>query len=329
MATEQPKLDFESTRASGSCISAASQTILFCPNSAAVTPPRIPPIQGLLAFEAVARLRSVTLASEELSVTPSAISHRIRQLETHLALKLFARHDFSLSVNGVAYLVRVREALAALQQVPGPSHDSGRVRLRVAVTPTFSRQLLLPRLALFRHAYPEIALSLQVTIPLLNMTAEESDIELRFGTGPFPDRESMHLLSDEVSPVCSPDYLHEAGPFDGFDNAEAVSRARLIRTPLEPWRTWFMACGVAQAEPRDGDQFNDLGLVLDAAVTGFGVALMRLKLGQAWLDSGRLVRLSRRSVRSPHDYVLCWKPGTLERWECATFIDWLRQALRD
>ena len=55
-----------------------------------------------------------------------------------------------------------------------------------------------------------------------------------------------------------------------------------------------MACGVAQAEPRDGDQFNDLGLVLDAAVTGFGVALMRLKLGQAWLDSGRLVRLSRR-----------------------------------
>ena len=191
------------------------------------------------------------------------------------------------------------------------------------------RQLLLPRLALFRHAYPEIALSLQVTIPLLNMTAEESDIELRFGTGPFPDRESMHLLSDEVSPVCSPDYLHEAGPFDGFDNAEAVSRARLIRTPLEPWRTWFMACGVAQAEPRDGDQFNDLGLVLDAAVTGFGVALMRLKLGQAWLDSGRLVRLSRRSVRSPHDYFLCWKPGTLERWECATFIDWLRQALRD
>ena len=329
MATEQPKLDFESTRASGSCISAASQTILFCPNSAAVTPPRIPPIQGLLAFEAVARLRSVTLASEELSVTPSAISHRIRQLETHLALKLFARHDFSLSVDGVAYLVRVREALAALQQVPGPSDDSGRVRLRVAVTPTFSRQLLLPRLALFRHAYPEIALSLQVTIPLLNMTAEESDIELRFGTGPFPDRESMHLQSDEVSPVCSPDYLHEAGPFDGFDNVEAVSRARLIRTPLEPWRTWFMACGVAQAEPRDGDQFNDLGLVLDAAVTGFGVALMRLKLGQAWLDSGRLVRLSRRSVRSPHDYFLCWKPGTLERWECATFIDWLRQALRD
>ncbi|SCK43323.1 DNA-binding transcriptional regulator, LysR family [Variovorax sp. HW608] len=292
-------------------------------------PPRIPPIQGLLAFEAVSRLRSVTLASEELSVTPSAVSHRIRQLETQLGLKLFARNDFSLSPDGAAYLARVREALAALQEVPSQTGASGTVRLRVAVTPTFSRQLLLPRLALFRHAYPEIELSLQVAIPVLNLTAEESDIELRFGTGPFPDRESMHLLSDEVTPVCSPDYLHEAGPFDSFETAEAVSRARLIRTPLEPWRTWFRACDITQAEPRAGDQFNDLGLVLDAAVAGFGVALMRLKLGQAWLDSGRLVRLSRRSVRSPHDYFLCWKPGTLERWECAAFVDWLRQSLRD
>src|SRR6516225_5910406 len=147
-----------------------------------MAPPRIPPIQGLLAFEAVARLRSVTLASEELSVTPSAVSHRIRQLETQLALKLFARSDFSLTVDGSAYLTRVREALAALQQVHSPADAAGNARLRVAVTPTFSRQLLLPRLALFRHAYPDIELSLQVAIPVLNVTAEEADIELRFGT---------------------------------------------------------------------------------------------------------------------------------------------------
>ncbi|MEJ8855042.1 LysR substrate-binding domain-containing protein [Variovorax robiniae] len=294
-------------------------------------PPRIPPIQGLLAFEAVARLRSVTLAAEELAVTPSAVSHRIKQLESQLALKLFARNDFGLSTDGAAYLARVREALAALQQVPGRA-DAGRApvtRLRVAVTPTFSRQLLLPRLALFRHAYPEIELTLQVAIPVQNVTAEEADIELRFGSGPFADRESMHLLSDEVCPACSPDYLNEAGPFDGFDTAASIARARLIRSPLEPWRTWFKACGITQAEPSAGAQFNDLGLALDAAVAGFGVVLLRLRLGQAWLDSGRLVRLSRNSVRSPHDYFLCWKPGTLQRWECAAFVDWLRAALRE
>ena len=285
---------------------------------------------GLLAFEALARLRRVTLAGEELSVTPSAISHRIKQLEAQLGVSLFGRSDFTLSHEGVDYLRRVREALSLLQPVQGPASGQGSTRLRVAVTPTFSRQVLLPRLALFRHAYPEIDLVLQVTIPMLNVLAEEADIELRFGPGPqaqFSDRECVHLAGDVVTPACSPDYLHDAGPFDGFDTAEQVARARLIRSPLEPWRTWFTACGIAQDEPLSGSQFNDIGLVLDAAVAGFGVALIRLQLGAAWLDSGRLVRLSSRQVASPHHYFLCWKKGAIERWECAAFVDWLRQSL--
>lgn len=285
-----------------------------------------------MAFESVARLRSVTLAAAELNVTPSAVSHRLRQLESQLGLRLFAgRGEFLPSAEGAAYLARVREALAALQppaRVDGGRADTAAARLRVAVTPTFSRQLLLPRLALFRHAYPDIELILQVTIPVTNVIGEDADLELRFGAGPFPDREYVHLLSDEVCPVCSPEYQGAAGPFDdGFETRQSISRAHLIRTPLEPWRTWFHACGVALPEPTSGSQFNDLGLVLDAAVAGFGVALMRLRLGQSWLDSGRLLRLSPRSVRSPHDYFLCWKPGTLQRWECAAFVDWLRQTL--
>jgi DNA-binding transcriptional LysR family regulator len=288
-----------------------------------MTAPRIPPIHGLLAFEALARLRSVTHAADELHVTPSAVSHRIRQLESRLACRLFERGDFQLTGEGAAYLERVREALAVLQQVPG-SAPAAATRLRVAVTPTFSRQILLPRLALFRHAYPEIDLVLQVTIPLANVTSEEADIELRFGAGPYPDRESIRLLSDEVTPACSPEYLNEAGPFAGFATDAEVARARLIRCPLEPWRTWFAACGLALREPAAGTQFNDIGLMLDAAVAGFGVALLRLRLGAAWLENGRLVRLSDRSVPSPHHYFLCWRPGALERWECAAFVEWLK-----
>jgi DNA-binding transcriptional LysR family regulator len=203
--------------------------------------PRIPPIQGLLAFEALARLRSVTLAAHELNVTPSAVSHRIRQMEVLLGVKLFARGDFSLSPAGAAYIARVREAIAALQQLPGATPAPSAARLRVAVTPTFSRELLLPRIARFREAYPDIELMLQVTIPVHNVMAEEADIELRFGSGHFPERESMHLLGDEVCPVCSPEYLGEAGALGDFSSDEAVARARLIRSPLEPWcgtRPW-------------------------------------------------------------------------------------------
>lgn len=289
---------------------------------------RIPPIQCLLAFEALARLRSVSQAAEEMSVTPSAVSHRIRQLETQLGLKLFTR-DFGLTEAGAIYLVSVRQGLALLQQMPGATGQpaSSAVRLRLAVPPTFSRQILLPRLALFRHAYPEIELILQVAVPLFEVKNDEVDLEIRYGAGPYAGLQQVRVLSDEVTPVCSPEYLHEFGPFGRFDNAEDVARAKLIRSPLEPWGTWFKAHGIAMPEPREGAQFNDVGLVLDAAAAGFGVALMRLKLGVTWLDSGRLVRLSPHSVRSPYHHHLCWKEGAMDRWECAAFADWLQASL--
>ena len=141
--------------------------------------------------KALARLRSVTLAADELHVTPSAVSHRIRQLETQLGARLFARQDFQPTAAGAAYLVRVRQALESLAQGPGSEADAAarRTRLRVAVTPTFSRQVLLPKLALFRHAYPDIDLVLQIAIPLLDTTGEDADLEVRFGAGPYPGRE--------------------------------------------------------------------------------------------------------------------------------------------
>jgi DNA-binding transcriptional LysR family regulator len=289
--------------------------------------PRIPPVQCLLAFEALARLRSVSLAGEEMSVTPSAISHRIKQLETQLGLKLFTR-DFGLTDDGQAYLEPVRQGLKLLQQVPGRTGAApAGARLRLAVPPTFSRQVLLPRLALFRHAYPEVELILQVAVPLYEVKNDEVDLEIRYGRGPYPGVEQVRVLSDEITPVCSPEYLNEFGPFDHFDTAELVARARLIRSPLEPWSTWFEAHGIQLAEPREGAQFNDVGLMLDAAAAGFGVSLMRLKLGLTWLDSGRLVRLSPRSVRSPYHHHLCWREGVMERWECAAFADWLQASL--
>ncbi|MFP5466846.1 MAG: LysR family transcriptional regulator, partial [Gammaproteobacteria bacterium] len=107
---------------------------------------RIPPIQCLLTVEALARLRSVTQTADELCVTPSAVSHRIRQLEQILGTKLFGRADFSMTTEGIEYLAHVREGLATLQKFPSQHVSPRRRKLRLAVTPTFARSLLLPRL---------------------------------------------------------------------------------------------------------------------------------------------------------------------------------------
>ncbi|AEG94780.1 LysR substrate-binding domain-containing protein [Ramlibacter tataouinensis] len=285
---------------------------------------RIPPIQCLLTFEALARLRSVTQAADELCVTPSAVSHRVRQLEQMLGTKLFGRADFSLTTEGSEYLAHVREGITALGRFPGQGGAQGKRKLRVAVTPTFSRSILMPRLRGFTEAYPEIDLTLQVSIPLLDVVAEDADLMIRFGTGRYADVEHVCLMTDEVTPLASPAYLRENGPFD--DIGELLG-AKLIKSPLEPWRTWFLAHGVDAGEPAEGSSFNDIGLMCDAAAQGLGVALVRLKLGQPWLESGQLERVSARSVPSPHAHYLCWRTGALERWECQAFADWLKKSL--
>src|ERR1043165_9484896 len=116
---------------------------------------RIPPIQCLRTVEALARLRSASLAADELCVTPSAVSHRVRQLEEILGAKLFGRSDFSLTTEGSEYLAHVREGLAVLGRFPGRD-GGGKRKLRVAVTPTFARSILMPRLRGFIEAYPDI-----------------------------------------------------------------------------------------------------------------------------------------------------------------------------
>ena len=288
---------------------------------------RIPPIQCLLTFETLARLRSVTQAAEELNVTPSAVSHRVKQLEQIIGTKLFGRADFSLTTEGSEYLAHVREGLATLQKFPGTAGQSGspgKRKLRLAVTPTFARSILIPRLRQFTDAYPEIDLTLQVSIPLLDVVAEDADLIVRFGTGRYADLEHVCLMKDEVTPLASPAYLREHGPFEA---AEDLDGEALLRSPLEPWRTWFAAHGLDWAEPGDGSQFNDIGLMCDAAAAGMGVALVRLKLGAPWLEHGSLVRLYERNVPSPHAHYLCWRTGMMDRWECAAFADWLKKSV--
>jgi DNA-binding transcriptional LysR family regulator len=290
---------------------------------------RIPPIQCLLTFEALARLRSVTLASEELCVTPSAVSHRVRQLEQIIGTKLFGRADFSLTTEGSEYLAHVRDGLTSLQKFPTSAAAPGKRKLRLAVTPTFSRSLLIPRLRQFTDAYPEIDLTLQVSIPLLDVVAEDADLMVRFGPGRYADMEHVCLVKDEVTPLASPAFVREHGPFEVAADMEGLP---LLRSPLEPWRTWLAAQGLDWPEPVEGSQFNDIGLMCDGAAAGMGIGLVRLKLAAPWLESGALVRLGTSApfataVPSPHAHYLCWRTGAMDRWEVAAFAEWLKKAV--
>ena len=164
----------------------------------------------------------------------------------------------------------------------------------------------------------------KASVPKLDVVAEDADLTIRFGVGRYTDVEHVCLLKDEVTPLASPAFVEEHGPFENTQDLQGVP---LLYSPLEPWRTWFAAHELDWPEPSDGSQFNDVGLMCDAAAHHLGVALVRLKLGTPWLQNGTLVRLFDRTVPSPHAHYLCWRPGNMDRWECAAFADWLTKAL--
>lgn len=169
---------------------------------------RVPPLHLLIAFEAAARLGSFARAAEELSVTPSAVSHRIKNLEELWGEDLFVRSNAALRLTaaGTRYQRNVQDALKSLNELARPEYNKMRTRLRVAIPPTFGRQHLVPRLPEFGALYPHIDLELHLAIPFLDVKAEDTDVEIRYGTGRYPDLKTTRLLVEPVFPACGREY---------------------------------------------------------------------------------------------------------------------------
>ncbi len=287
---------------------------------------RLPPVHALSAFEAAARLHSFALAADELCITPSALSHRIRLLEDFAGERLFLRDGRSISLSefGRRYLDVVRGALRTLTDFPMP-HRSAQVQPRIKVTapPTFARYLLLPRLAEFTRLHPEIAVELFVSVPLYDLSLSESDVEIRFGAGRYPNIVTAKLFEEPAFVVASPRYLAQIAPVRVPGD---LRHATLLRSALEPWQPWFEAAGLDWAEPTGGVRVDDLGLLLEAIKHGHGIGLSREHFARAMLASGEIVRLFDIQLATPpHAYYVVYDQQVRTRPEVALFIDWLMQ----
>ena len=284
---------------------------------------RMPALATIQAFEASARLGTYDKAGEELCITASAVGKRVAALEALIGVSLFARgaRGLSLSVAGREYLEQVRRALGLLSQASRHKRQARRTeRLRVGAPPTFARQILVPQLASFTAKHPEVELELLLSIPYLDMNPPDIDLEIRFGKGVFPGVVAEQLIDEPVFPVCAPGYLAKV---KGLRNPRDLARGTLLRSPLEPWKPWFEAAGLAWAEPSRGTRFVDLGLLLESAVNLQGIALARKSLAHSWLDSGTLVRLFDIEARPESCYYLCHSASRPPEGAGAAFAVWL------
>ena len=279
---------------------------------------RFPSIDGLRAFDAAARLGSFERAADELAVTASAVSKRVATVEDLLGGPLFTRSAKALvlTASGREYLEQVRAALALLAAMPQHRRlAQGQQKLRVSAPPTFARQILVPELASFSAASPDIELEVVLSVPYVDGQAGGADIEVRHGDAAALG--GRVLLLDRVLPMAAPLLMSRLPP---LRQPADLAHAPLLRTPIEPWSPWFRAAGLAWAEPASGPKLVDLGLTLEAAASGLGVALARPSLARQWLKSGGLQPLFDISACPAHLY--CLLPHGADG-AAARFADWL------
>lgn len=287
---------------------------------------RLPSLDALRAFEAAARLGTFERAADELAVTASAVGKRIGALEDLLGVALFQRgaKSLALSAAGKEYLPAVRQALSLLAAIPLHQRAAQRrLRLRVSAPPTFARQVLVPALPGFTRRHPEIELEIVLSVPFLDLAEAEAELAVRHG--PLEAGGAPPLWRDDLLPLAHPRLLAAEGaprlPAD-------LLRLPLLRTPVDPWAPWLRAQGLEPAEPDHGPRLVDLGLVLEAARTGQGVALARPALARQMLAAGELAPALGHgltpAVPAGTAYHLVLAPGAGPAAQAGA--DWLREA---
>lgn len=289
---------------------------------------KIPPLHSLTAFECAARHQSFAKAAEELFLTHSAVSHRIRVLEEHVGTQLFLRMNKQvvLTSKGTIFLETVRDILVQLQAASARLRHSARSLLRISVLPAFAAGWLIQRVGDFHRLHPDIELEFQSTQELVSLKARQADVAIRFGAGEWPGLVVEKLFDEWMFPVASPEYLEQFGE---VDSPERLEGAVLLRHRLLTWKPWFEVAGLSWAEPAVGPLYSDLGLMLEAAVCGQGIALARSSLIAAHLKSGRLLQLTDFIAPSEWSFYLAYAPEAAVRPEVMQFAAWILDAARN
>lgn len=287
----------------------------------------LPPFAAIRAFEAAARHLSFKDAAQELGLTPTAISHQIKQLERLAGRPLFIRHTrrVELTVDGRRFADDVATPLDALVTAFAKIRDSsGRDSVTLGAGPIFAARWLVPRLARFWDEHPGIDLRLHHSpLPVWQQIAQ-FDLAVAWGAGGWPGVVAEPLLRIEVSPVISPDLARQLG--------DSLTPERLLTLPLlhhrnaAGWREWFVAVGVTMPDDLPGIVFEDANVMTQAALSGRGAALGVLPFVADELASGRLVQPFPLSIDPGDGYFMIYRQRALANEAVASVRQWMLES---
>ncbi len=287
------------------------------------------PLTALRAFESAARLGSFKTAASELSVTPTAISHQIKALETWLGLLLFERKPLGVSLTPCGQQLyaasheafrRLGDALEAIQPiVPGET-------LVLTTTPSFAAAWLIPRLDRFHERFPHLHIAVETSDTVVDLEREARvDLAIRCSSERYPALVNQELFDEYFGAFASPD----------FDEDRPSGRLELIavrwdtstpNTESVTWQAWCERAGKQDWLRRSVlRHFDDEHYALQAVLHGRGAVLASSVLVNDQVMAGAL-RPVLPSVRLPGDrYVALCRPGRERVTPIREFLDWLEE----
>jgi LysR family glycine cleavage system transcriptional activator len=156
---------------------------------------------------------------------------------------------------------------------------------------------------------------------LVDFRQDRVDLCVRFGTGSYPDLTSKFLMHDHLYPVAHPNYLkvNKISTIADLDRATLIEDAR----PDMNWDLWFESTGTSANKPKPAIRYKGAHVVLEGALAGQGVAMVRHSLAWKFIEQGLIQKVDRYEVRSGYSYYLVAPTPYFKREKVTQFEQWI------
>jgi len=285
------------------------------------------PLKALYTFSVVTRYNNFQDSADRLCITPSAVSHQIKNLESWFGRKLFNRRGNQLQLlpEGQQLAASLRHSFSEINTACNAiKHNSGTRKLVIAAIPSVATCWLIPKLSDFQQQHPGI--ELHITYALHNKTLDFNEIDLAFvyaRTPPSADDVMAELFRSGASyPVCSASFKERQTSVIDISKGPFLQDREANNT----WQTWFDKAGLKADHSDKGLAFDDFNLLRSAALAGQGIALCAKALIEDDIQEQRLIQLSDIPVNTDSGYYLL-QPPDKRHPHSQTFRDWVFEQL--
>ena len=290
-------------------------------------------LNALRIAESAARNGSFVRAAEEQCVSTSAVSQRIKKLESELQFDLFHRGNNSVRMTpqGEQFILEVREALDQIHRASTARQRRDRKRtLNLCALPTFIVRWLMRRLPGFQTAWPQVQLGLSHSYDIADFARQDFDLAIWYGNGNFSGLESQLLFREDLTPVCAPAYFTSilAQHADRVLDPTLLAHCTLINsaTCMLNWRSWLEFAGVGDIYDKVGKiEFDSCLMTYDAAAAGLGVAVSNRAYVLEDLKSGRLIAPFPIRQQNKNGWYLIWPRQQQLSKPAEAFSKWIRE----